>query len=318
MTRIITMLFPFYGRTMLSRTGGTLKTRIHGYFVLLLLFVLMTGCASICALQPGSAPTFKGPYLIFEGSNTEMTVLWVDKFETNILSWGTDKNNLTGKASVPEYGVKYGEENGHQHKYKITGLTPGTKYYYQVEGYDSGSGSFVTAPKADATAVKLLAYGDTRSFPESHEKVAAGMRQAYKKDPAFQTIVLHSGDWVSSDSESSWTSQWFDPKYQEIRKLQAEVPIAGARGNHERNGKYFKKYYPYAADFYWSFDYGPAHIVILDNNRGANYDPDSGQYKWLKNELDTTRKPWKIVVMHEPAWGASKWCLVLKSDRRFY
>jgi fibronectin type 3 domain-containing protein len=241
----------------------------------------------------------KGPYLIFEGSNTTMTVLWQDSAtESNVIRWGTDTSYSVGQATVAEYGAS------HQHKYQITGLTPGTKYYYQVDGY--GTGSFVTAPDSTATAVKLLSFGDTRSYPASQETVVARMRSAYAADPAFQSIALHSGDWVSSDGETNWTSEWFasSATYPNMHAFQAEVPINGVRGNHEASGTYFSKYYPfpYAANFYWAFDYGPAHVIVLDDY--TTFTAGSTQYNWLVNELSSTTKPWKIVTMHEPAWGA--------------
>ena len=51
----------------------------------------------------------------------------------------------------------------HQHKFKITALQPGNKYYYRIsQGQNSYNGSFRTAPYSNATSVEFLAYGDTR------------------------------------------------------------------------------------------------------------------------------------------------------------
>ncbi|MFI5295777.1 MAG: metallophosphoesterase [Thermodesulfovibrionales bacterium] len=238
----------------------------------------------------------KGPYLVYEGSNTSMAVLWqTDATESNIIHWGTDTTYSLGQAPSTEYG-------DHQHKVVIPGLHPNTKYYYKVDGY--GLGSFHTAPDSSAKSVKILSYGDTRSRPESQELVVARMRVAYASDPAFQSIVLHSGDWVSGDGESYWTSQFFVNTNPQMHAFQSEVPIEGVRGNHEGAGTYFKKYfpYPYVNSFYWSFDYGPVHIVVLDQY--VSYSPGSAQYNWLINDLASTTKPWKILMFHEPAWGA--------------
>jgi len=238
----------------------------------------------------------KGPYLLFEGSNTAMTVLWqTSAVETNTLSWGTDTNYSMGQASVGTYGTDY------QHKYVITGLQPGAVYYYQVSsGY--GSGSFRTAPASDAVAVKLLAYGDTRSDPTAQGTVAGRMRAAYAADPAFQTICLNAGDWVASNGETYWTSEWFVNTNTQLHAFQAEVPIVGARGNHEGTGTVYSKYFPepYTGGFYWSFDYGPAHVAVVDQY--TSYTAGSAQLTWLTNDLAATSKPWKIVVLHEPGW----------------
>jgi Calcineurin-like phosphoesterase/Purple acid Phosphatase, N-terminal domain/PKD domain len=243
----------------------------------------------------------KGPYLLFEGSNSSMAVLWqTDTNETNTIRWGTDTGYGMGQATV---GVLSGSD--FQHKQVISGLQPGTRYYYQVDGY--GSGSFRTAPATTATAVKLLAYGDTRSTPAEHEKVAGRMRAAYAADPAFQTICLQAGDWVYADAETNWTNEWFvsGTTYPQMHAFQAEVPIVGARGNHEGAGTYYKKYFPepYSGGFYWSFDYGPLHVAVVDQY--SSYTAGSAQYNWLAADLAASTRPWKIVLLHEPGWTSA-------------
>lgn len=271
-----------------------MKTALRSFSIALLLLVCSTAAF---------AGILKNPYLIYEGSNTAMTVLWQDNASeaTNTLKWGTDTSYSMGTATVPEYGTS------NQHKYAITGLQPATKYYYQVTatpgGTVYGSGSFVTAPAASATAVKFLAFGDTRSNPLDMEKVIKQMRTEYVADPAFQSLTLQAGDWVSSDAESAWTTEWFNAN-PETRALLAETPIDGVKGNHEGTGTYFKKYYPYpyAANFYWSFDYGPVHFTVVDQY--ATYTSGSAQYNWLVNDLATTTKPWKVLMIHEPMYSA--------------
>ncbi|CAM4426448.1 hypothetical protein FHS16_003711 [Paenibacillus endophyticus] len=244
----------------------------------------------------------KGPYLLFEGSNTAMSVLWqTSEDQSNVLKWGTEPT-LTVTSSTYEATVgTYGDDN--QHMFNITGLQPQTKYYYEVDGE---AGSFVTAPADDATSVKFLSYGDSRTQPNYQDQVATLARQAYEADPAYQTLLLNSGDIASSDSESNWTAQHFVPKsaYPNLHTLLTEVPMVGARGNHEGVGSVYEKYYPYpyVEDFYWSFDYGPIHIAVVDEY--TDFKPGSAQYNWLENDLASTKKSWKIVMGHQPAWGA--------------
>jgi hypothetical protein len=263
------------------------------------------------------AGILKKPYLIYEGTNTTMTVLWQDTgVETsNTLSWGTDTSYGLGTVTVPEYGPS------NQHKYQLTGLQPSTRYYYRVADAVNGvygTGSFITAPDVSANAVKFLAFGDTRSGPAALDGVAREMRKVYLADPSYQGINLQAGDWVSSDAESSWTAQWFNAN-QQTQLLLAEQPINGVKGNHENASgfsKYFPKYYPFpyvapgqkAGDpaslnnLYWSFDYGPVHFTVVDQY--SPYGVGSAQYQWVVNDLATTTKPWKVLTYHEPAWTA--------------
>jgi predicted phosphodiesterase len=269
----------------------------------------ISGLGLAVALAVCSTPVFAGilknPYMIYEGQNTTMTVLWQDNAveTTNTLSWGTDTSYSMGSVTVPEYGTS------NQHKYQITGLQPSTKYYYQVTaapgGTVYGTGSFVTAPAASATSVKFLAFGDTRSNPLDMEKVITQMRKDYAADPAYQSLTLQVGDWVSSDAESAWTAEWFNANPQ-TRALLAETPVNGVKGNHEGTGTYFAKYYPYpyVSGAYWSFDYGPLHVSVVDQYTGGGYTSGTAQYNWLVNDLATTTKPWKIILIHEPGWAA--------------
>jgi len=89
----------------------------------------------------------KGPYLLWNGNNTTMTVLWqFDSTQTDSIEWGAT-TAYGSSAATAEYG------SDHQHQYTISDLTPGAKYYYNVGGV--GSGSFVAAPPDDARDVKL-------------------------------------------------------------------------------------------------------------------------------------------------------------------
>ena len=272
-----------------------MKAKWKALMVLCVISILLT-----IGIYSASAATniSKGPYMLFEGSNTSMSVLWQTSVnESNVIKWGTDTTYSMGTATVGTYGT------ANQHKYTITGLTPGTKYYYQVDGQ---AGSFRTAPAASATSVKFLSYGDTRTNVSSQESVASRVRSAYAADPAYQTILLNSGDVVGGDTESYWTSEFFvsGTTYPQLHALQSELPIVAARGNHEGTGSVFNKYfpYPYVANNYWSYDYGPVHFVVMDEY--ASFTSGSAQYNWLVNDLASTTKPWKIVMGHEPGWGA--------------
>ncbi len=247
-----------------------------------------------------SSDMLKGPYLIYNGTNTEMDVLWqLGSTRCCTIEWGLDTSYNLGSAATSEYG------SDHQYKYTITSLTPGSKYYYQVK--ESGSithtGDFLAAPSASAGQLKFLTYGDTRTNPTFHNNVCAAIVDSYTADPDYQTFLLHVGDWTEDGLDSQWNREYFDPT--NAKTLVSQIPINGVKGNHEDRdaGDNYAKYwpYPYVADHYWSFDYGPAHVTVIDQY--VPYGPGSAQYTWLENDLAGSNAEWKFLLMHQPAWS---------------
>jgi hypothetical protein len=55
----------------------------------------------------------------------------------------------------------------------------------------------------------------------------------------------------------------------------------------------------------YSFDYGPAHFLILDANSYALKENDK-IIPWIERDLTETKQPWKFVCFHQPAFHTSK------------
>ncbi|MEI8204806.1 MAG: metallophosphoesterase [Bacteroidota bacterium] len=247
----------------------------------------------------------KGPYLIYPLDNTQMTVLWqLSATSSCTLIWGTDLTYSIGTTNTTEYST-----STHQHKYTITGLTPGTKYYYKVSfGTTNLTGSFTSAPDNSATKVSVYGWGDTRDGATNPEKVTTAIDAEIAAHPEYQTLITHSGDWVAADAESNWTNEFFNRTNDaHLLTMQATLAEMGVKGNHEGNGVYFKQYFPYnypnvSSGCYYSFDYGPVHYTVIDQYN--TYTSGSAQYNWLVNDLSTSTKKWKIILLHEPGWSA--------------
>ncbi|MFH1681986.1 MAG: metallophosphoesterase [Candidatus Eisenbacteria bacterium] len=243
----------------------------------------------------------KAPYLIYNGSNSGMQVLWqLIWTETCTIEWGEDESYSMGVAETHECG------SAHQHSYTITGLTPGTVYLYRVvAGQDTCAGSFRAAPESDAEAVRFFVYGDTRTYPEDHDSVAAAMVDAYAVDDSLHTMLLCMGDLVSDgDLEEDWDTEFFDRSCEGIQTMLASLPYQACMGNHEGSGALFVKYFPYpfVDGRYWSFDYGPAHFTVVDQY--TSYGPGSAELDWIESDLAASTKPWKFLYLHEPGWSA--------------
>jgi hypothetical protein len=258
---------------------------------------------------PTALPTYaplslpKGPILIYTGSASAMRVFW-QWTETAVFTveWGADETYALGSADVAEYDAE-----NHLYAYDFSGLQPGARYAYRILFAGSAvSGAFRTAPGPEATGLKFVCYGDTRTNPDLHDAVAAQVIQLYQTDPQYQTFNLFVGDFVNyGDEEQYWQDELFAPAWSHIHALLANMAFLPVIGNHEGGGLLFRRYFalPVVKARYGSFDYGPAHIVLLDQY--VPFGPGSNQYAWLEKDLAASSKQWKFVVLHEPAWSAA-------------
>jgi hypothetical protein len=277
------------------------RTRVLG---LVVLFVILVGF--VVAVPAHAVDVMKkAPYLIYPGTPDQMEVLWqLSATATSTIAWGTDTSYGTGSSTNPEYGTD------HQHAYTISGLAPATTYYYRITTDDASySGSFLSAPAAGATQLNFLAYGDTRTYPAQHNQVAGAIRSALTADPSYKTFTLFMGDYVEQGcTDAYWQFEWFSASYPNIRALTAGLPYAGCMGNHETypsGSTLFPKYFPYpfaGSRYYYSYDYGPVHVTVLDQYTA--FDTLSTQGLWFKNDLAASNKTWKFVLLHEPGWSA--------------
>jgi Calcineurin-like phosphoesterase len=262
-----------------------------------------TGVPTATAVSSCTAVVLtKGPTLIYTGDNTKLRVFW--QWTSNAtfqMQWGTGSTYTSGNVAVTAKNT-----TTHLYTYDISGLTPGTKYNYRVvTGTQCSSGTFYAAPAASATSLKFTSYGDSRTNGSAHNGIAGQVVSLFKSDPAFQTLNISVGDWVSGDSDSAWMSEWFNPSYTNIRMQDANISDIGIRGNHEGSATFWKQYWPepfQSGGLYWSFDYGPVHFVMLDAYTA--YNAGSAQYNWLKADLAASTKTWKLVAIHEPGWSA--------------
>lgn len=271
----------------------TLNTRIMKLFILTLL--LLSGTILEAEMR-------KGPYLIYPNSDTKMSVLWQIKNDVECtIDWGRDASYSDGLANTKEI---ISGADGHLHKYTITDLIPNQKYYYRIkENSNFHTGTFMSGGAVDTT--RMLIYGDTRTLLTNHNSVAKSIVNYINENPKWQTMLMHCGDWNSDDKETTWDKEHFSPKYFYIKEMLSELPVMGARGNHEADAAQFNKYYSYdyvkAGSSYYSFDYGYAHISVIDEY--TSYSIGSAQYNWLKNDVQTSTKPWKILLFHEPIYS---------------
>lgn len=206
------------------------------------------------------------------------------------------------------------------HEVHVCGLTPGRTYHYQVGGGAAGKEvwspvySLTTAP-ASKDPVKIGFSGDSRDeLGRTELPVWRSIAKRYKADNT--QLVLFSGDMILAAAAQDQWDTWLKA----LGDAGPTVFFALAPGNHENEQAraFAHILMPGAAsanaERYSSFDYGPVHLVMIDDYPGVvSPTIDDSAYKaelaaWLEKDLskaDANRAnvPWIVTFHHHPIYS---------------
>lgn len=207
-----------------------------------------------------------------------------------------------------------------EHEVRISGLQSQQRYYYSLgDGktaeYSGADYWFVTAAKAGvAVPVRFWVLGDPGYASDTQRKVRDSMLGWMQKHPRGQRPLL---DFVMTTGDNAYTSgtnlqfqQGFFTPYANWLRNYAVWPIYG---NHDaRRWVFFDVFsLPTRAEsggvasgteHYYSFDYGPLHVVVLDT-QASDMKPDSAMLTWLARDLANNKQPWLVSVFHHPPYS---------------
>ena len=217
-----------------------------------------------------------------------------------------------------DLGVIYINMN-HAHKIynrysvKLTGLTKGTTYYYQLgkDGAWTKTFKFATAGDGEFT---FMAITDIQgSVEDNYIASDVYMKKAlefFGESPAF---IVSGGDNVDN-GRNIMQYTWLFNDQQEIW---ANNTFVSAVGNHEKHDNALDSVIalPDTAivtgdtGYYYSYDYNNAHFVVLNTNDldDENY-LSMDQESWLIDDLEANQNnadtTWTIVIMHKGPYTA--------------
>ena len=266
-----------------------------------------------------------------------VTLTWNDDPQTTqAVSWRTDANTLSGYIQYSETSDAFSAAAANQvpvpynqlatnaglfniYSGKLSALKPGTKYYFRVgDGKDwSAATSFSTAPSS-VSPFNFLVFGDSQSVDYgSWGKTVQNAYRAYPKAAFF----INVGDLVDVGDDYKQWFVWLKNAQGVINNISC-MPVSGNHENYSitdrlilptgfhnllalpQNGPDKLKGITY------SFDYSNAHFVVLDTQYGeeAGLVPNllTLQAAWLEQDLATSNKTWKIVLMHRPPYNNTR------------
>jgi len=276
------------------------------------------------ASSPPSVTLLRAPYLQSVGSD-RATIVWTTPqsgpASVSITPAGGSTTSVSA-ASTLFPNSKTGLADYYQHVASITGLSPSKTYTYHVivQGADLGSATdqFTTAPAKGSGTVRFVAIGDSGTGSDDQKQIAALL-----KGESFD-LMLHGGDVAygiangTGDGSYKTLEDWFFSIYASILRTH---PVFPAMGNHDvrasnNNGQHYlddfvlpsngaTTAYPDHAERFYSFDYGPMHVVVLDTELAfQDTARRAAQLAWLDDDLSRTTQPWKIAVYHRAPYSS--------------
>ena len=199
----------------------------------------------------------------------------------------------------------------YQYTAELDQLTPGHMYQYRITAGDAATDwQPLYTPTADEN-YKMLIFPDSQSSDYADWKQLAHLAWARNTDAELFTCM---GDLVDhGEDRLQWTEFFVG-----VKEMQRSIPMVPLMGNHEtynldwkvrlpeaylhyfktpRNGsKEFERYY-------YSFDYGDAHYIVLCTQQKEIGEFKDGlveeQLAWIRRDLKAHRKRWNIVFMHK-------------------
>ncbi len=271
----------------------------------------------------------RGPYLQ-SATPTSMVVRWRTDFaEASFVSYGTERNKLDKSAKAEGISA--------EHIVQLTGLAPGTKYFYTIgpvavkppaadgkakpatEAEDapgkSPINSFTTPPPVGpAQPMRIWVLGD----PGTKNATQAAVRDVYYKFTGDRptTFWLLLGDNAYPDGTDS---DYQKAIFEMYPKTLATSPLWSCLGNHDgksansitQSGAYYDIFtlptrgqaggVASGTEAYYSFDYANAHFVCLDSH-DSDRSPDAAMAQWLKADLAATTRDWIVAFFHHPPY----------------
>lgn len=260
----------------------------------------------------------RGPYLQL-GTPNSIYIKWrTQNLADSKIKYGTSPNYLNDSVISLSH-VR-------DHELQLTGLQPGTKYYYSIgtssatlQGNDQNF--FITSPSEGVVKkTRIWAIGDAGTGYVQQNQV----RDAYYNytGSTYTDVWLWMGDNAYQyGHDEEYQVKVFTDHYEKMLKQTVAWPTLG---NHDYGMKGYKSTASLGTDFayfdiftlpengeaggvpsgtekYYSYNYSNIHFICLDSY-GSHNQSSSPMASWLKQDLALNTQKWTIVYFHHPPY----------------
>lgn len=268
-------------------------------------------------------------------------IITADSGKTRTIMWESLDEEAQARVEVRQKGAAESEAfmaeakrlqmNGkviYTYRAQLSGLTA-AQYEYRV-GYGKRFGAWQAfSVESEKESFKAIIFPDSQSNGYGGWKdIAAG---AWRSNPEAQFFV-NLGDLVDNGYDLAQWDGWFEG----VGVIGAKIPFAPVMGNHETYTLDWKVDRPRAylhffdvpsngsmedQNQYYSFDYGDVHFVVL-NSQEEELRPFwpglfERQAAWLRKDLMSSEKKWKVVLLHKDILHYAKASDAPSSETRF-
>lgn len=253
----------------------------------------------------GAATPFRVSTVVNGDPATQRGICWYTKSAVPSVIKVFDSQGNPASVSLADV---FEWEGNFCHKAVAKSLVPGETYTYVIGSEDDAvTGRFTTDDKDNLT--KFIAIADVQAGNANNMWRGANTLIAALETMPDADFVANNGDFTNDSDNEEW--DLYDEYFRDINR---QITLAPVTGNHDG----FARAYWYTNFFNldtsesvqtkngvnYSFDYGDAHFAVVNTNDLMSI--SLAQQVWLKNDLNSTDKDWKIVLMHKSPYTFGK------------
>ncbi len=239
-----------------------------------------------------------------------------------VIRWQTG-NNIKGEVyfgesiSILNFKAYEALKETTNHLVKITGLMPGTKYYYSVESSSDLDSSryFITSPSAGSKkSVRIWAisdFGQRDSHQNNRRLETVNVWKEFNHNNYHADFILSLGDQTEDDSLNQLQNNYFN-MLENVLRNSSLYTVVGNHDIHDHLLNYLNTFtlpengeaggIPSGSQLFYSFNYLNIHVIVLCTE-SSNKNFRKEQTDWLKKDLAANKQEWLIACVHRPFYS---------------